>query len=522
MRFSVSALSGFQAGSYTLLSAGGGLSSASYRTAGTLPAGYQYSLSIAASSVALNVGAMTTANTLYWKGLLSADWTTINETLTASNWATNTAGADFAATPGAGTTAVFSVTGITGTVLTTSLQSSFSVNDLVFSNQLGSGPMNSITIASGVGANSLNIAPSSPTVGITLQPGSPSTVILTAPIVLGASQTWSVADSGKSLVVSGGISGGNNNLTKDGAGTLKILAPSSYSGTTTVSAGVLTIGDGSNVGASTGTGPTTVASGAVLNGGTSVVGSVGGNLAVQTGATFSAGNGSGSAGHGVGGMQVAGAVTWDAGSNMVFDFSATSGNQTGVEGTAGTNWDWVAITGDLNLATSGQKINLYIDSWDGSSGYGQNNNAGNVNEFDPSAPVTGDTHGGVAYTYTWKWLTANSIKIDDVGLNPLNDVNLSDQFNIVTETTDPNVFGNGVFSPGSYSLPISGGQFWVSARSGGLYINYSSVPEPSSLLLVSLAGLGLRYCRRKKKLAADENEVCSQGDAKTSGLNLPI
>ena len=55
--------------------------------------------------------------------------------------------------------------------------------------------------------------------------------------------------------------------------------------------------------------------------------------------------------------------------------------------------------------------------------------------------------------------------------------------------------GTGVFAPGNYPQPL-GGQFWVSKAGNDLYINYSSVPEPGSLALMSIAAAALAYRRR--------------------------
>ncbi|MGC3968029.1 MAG: PEP-CTERM sorting domain-containing protein [Pirellulales bacterium] len=288
---------------------------------------------------------------------------------------------------------------------------------------------------------------------------------------------------------------GGGALQKTTSGTLTMLGSNTYTGATNVTAGVVTVNG------STGTGLTTVSGGAVLNGGVGAsAGTVGGGLAVN--GTFSAGSGSGAAGNGVGALNVAGAAAWNANANMVFDFAAVSGNQTGTEVNVGTNWDYLTIGGGLNLAlTPGQQINLYINSWDGVLGYGVNNNPGDVNEFNKDAAVTGDSHGGQLYTYTWKWLTANMLQING-GAALTGDQDLSQYFNVHVSTVDT-TFGNGVFTAGSYGSPnLTGGHFWVSSVDNNLFINYSAVPEPGSMLMIGVAGLAFAGYRRRLRRAA--------------------
>ncbi|MGL4315480.1 MAG: autotransporter-associated beta strand repeat-containing protein [Pseudomonas sp.] len=79
--------------------------------------------------------------------------------------------------------------------------------------------------------------------------------------VTGATRTLTVGGAGSSLI-SGAIATTTGGLTKDGAGSLTLSGANSYSGTTTVSAGVLNIQHGSALG--TTAGGTSVSSGAAL------------------------------------------------------------------------------------------------------------------------------------------------------------------------------------------------------------------------------------------------------------------
>jgi autotransporter-associated beta strand protein len=146
----------------------------------------------------------------------------------------------------------------------------------------------------------------------TLKLGSTTSANVTTfqnPIALGSStRTVQVDDNTGSTadyaVLSGAISG-TGGLTKTGTGKLVLSnTGSSYTGTTTVSAGILAA-----VGAS-----------------------IDGPIAVNSGGTFSPGNSVGSV--------TTGAATWNSGGKYMFEiFSAT--------GTAGTQWDLWNITGNL-------------------------------------------------------------------------------------------------------------------------------------------------------------------------------
>ncbi|MGC3968956.1 MAG: PEP-CTERM sorting domain-containing protein [Pirellulales bacterium] len=61
------------------------------------------------------------------------------------------------------------------------------------------------------------------------------------------------------------------------------------------------------------------------------------------------------------------------------------------------------------------------------------------------------------------------------------------------------------------AAPTLGGHFWVSAYNNDLYINYSSVPEPGSMILVGMAGLGFAAYRRRKRRRV-ESEMASDSE----------
>ena len=61
----------------------------------------------------------------------------------------------------------------------------------------------------------------------------------------------------------------------------------------------------------------------------------------------------------------------------------------------------------------------------------------------------------------------------------------------------------------------SGGTFWLSAIGNDLYINYSSVPEPGSMILIGIAGLGMagfRWSKRRRKFDGDADKSATNSD----------
>ena len=216
VNLNVTPIAGFTLGNtYNLLAAPSGLNGATYKV---LVGGYTFTSSVTGSLVSVTpISAVT--GSFYWNGGLGSSWTTFSGSNT--NWTTDLAGTlNAQTTPGSANTVVFSGNGQTGTTLSTTLDANVTVGGLVFNNNNGTGPLSSITIASGTGSNTLTLSPASSANGINLQTGAPASVTISAPVTLGASQTWTVADSGSTLTVSGLISGlAGNNLTLAGQGT---------------------------------------------------------------------------------------------------------------------------------------------------------------------------------------------------------------------------------------------------------------------------------------------------------------
>lgn len=157
-------------------------------------------------------------------------------------------------------------------------------------------------------------------------------------------------------------SGGTTNLVKNGSGTNTINSASTYTGTTTVNAGVLAI-NGSLANTTT-----TVANTGTLRG----TGSIGGSVTVQSGGTLAAGD--------IGGTSIAslatGALSLEAGATLAYEadndaLSGVSGDMTAVSG--GLNFDLgnaailTLMEKDSGSWSLGEKFTLmsYTGSWNG-------------------------------------------------------------------------------------------------------------------------------------------------------------
>jgi autotransporter-associated beta strand protein len=198
--------------------------------------GYVYTLNATANLVKVNVSSF--SDSLYWRGDVDNSWTTYNAANT--NW-TNalTGGADSGVTPGSQTTVVFSATEATGPSISTTLDGNVTIKNLQFTSNpsgvtavsIGSGTFGSLTIGNAIG---IDVAANA------------GVITISAPVVLGASQTWAVdGTGGASLTVSGGV-GGTAGLTilgtNSGIVTLSGTNLATYNGATIV--GSATAGSG--------------------------------------------------------------------------------------------------------------------------------------------------------------------------------------------------------------------------------------------------------------------------------------
>ena len=246
--------------------------------------------------------------------------------------------------------------------------------------------------------------------------------------------------TGGSFDVPGGISQAGS-LSKEGTGTLTLSGTNSYTGATTVTAGLLTVN-----GSISSSALTTVQSGAALGGSGTV-----GALLVKDDGTIAPGNSPGI-------LTVTGNAVWEAGGNYNWQLLNATG-------TAGTGWDQLVITGMLNLTglTSANrfKVNPWtISTFEGSTGEALNFNGGS--------------------NYSWTIATASG------GITGFNANNF---FINIAPTNGTNGFSN------SYT-----GTFSVSVDGNNLNLIYgpSAVPEPASTFTVlALFSSGVLHRRRR-------------------------
>ena len=189
------------------------------------------------------------AATICWTGGTSTAWAT------GSNWVGGVAPANDATTD----IACFNQTSYTN--LPTIGNASRSVAGIVIGD--GSTATATLTIASGGGTRILTVGAS----GVDMKANA-GAVTISAPVTLGAAQTWqnassnlltfsgAVANGGFLLTVGGAtnttissVVSGTGGITKSGAGTLTLSNTNTYKGLTTLNAGTLSVGAARNYGA---------------------------------------------------------------------------------------------------------------------------------------------------------------------------------------------------------------------------------------------------------------------------------
>jgi autotransporter-associated beta strand protein len=188
-----------------------------------------YSSSVTGAVATLTVLAPVAPSTAYWKGNLGNNWSTISGGF--ANWTSDAGGATpTSLPPGSPSTVVFAATGAAN--FNTVLGANFEINNLTLSTA------NNVTI--GGATNSLSIIS-----GLTNASTALNNTINVSNVILAARQTWE-NDSANALTVSSLINdAGGSALTTAGAGTIVLTSTNnSYSGGTTISAGMLQLGDG--------------------------------------------------------------------------------------------------------------------------------------------------------------------------------------------------------------------------------------------------------------------------------------
>ncbi len=216
---------------YTLINGAGSIAgfNASNFTVNGLTGGETATVSDTANSLLLTINAAP-VNGYYYNGGTSDFSTPGNYNTTATSGIAQTA----------------SLTSSTNVFIADNAPSNIApvVNTNTAINSLTFTPSGSGAVVSGTGTLTISN-------GVTVQTGVAGTETISAPVALAGAQTWTVTDSGSTLVDSGVISGAFA-LSKAGSGTLTLQGVNTYSGATTVNAGVLSIGAGGSIAASSG------------------------------------------------------------------------------------------------------------------------------------------------------------------------------------------------------------------------------------------------------------------------------
>ncbi|MBU3666587.1 MAG: hypothetical protein FGM15_12035 [Chthoniobacterales bacterium] len=241
---------------------------------------------------------------------------------------------------------------------------------------------------------------------------------------------------------SSGVVSGSGGIAKQSAGTLTLTASNTYTGATTIEAGKLVV-NGSLATNST----VTINSGGALGGGGTV-----GSTVVASGATITPGNSPGT-------LTINGDLTWNNGGSYDWEVFRLPG-----EGTAGTDWDLLSVTGSLNLTnlTGSPLFNINLYSMSSTTTYGS------LTNWSPTG------------VYAWKILEAGTA-INGSYITP-------SYFNINTANFQDTITG----------------LFALELRDGGtgLYLTYNGggepVPEPGTWASAALlAGLAFWRWRRR-------------------------
>jgi fibronectin-binding autotransporter adhesin len=180
----------------------------------------------------VTIAAAAQLTTAFWKGGFSTpSWA--GSSSSSSNWSATAGGADQGLTPIAGTDVIFSATAPISPPVNTVLGANSSIKSLTISDTIN-----------GLGLNADGNTLTLGTGGITMSTSVPASTIA-ANVALGVNQSW-VNNSTNPLTVSGTISEGSPGLelTKSGTGALVLAGANTYSGSTTISAGTLQLGDG--------------------------------------------------------------------------------------------------------------------------------------------------------------------------------------------------------------------------------------------------------------------------------------
>jgi len=286
-----------------------------------------------------------------------------------------------------------------------------------------------------------------------------TTAVVSGAVDIGSGMTVETVGN---ITLSGQLTGvSTRNLTKIGAGTLKVTAANStFAGTNTVNAGTLLVDTGASVATST----------SIVNGGLLKVNGAAGAITVNTGGSL-------------GGSGTVGALTLNSGgllnpgnspgkltasAAIVLGGATYNWQISALQGVAGADWDLLSVTGLLDMSglTSSNPWNLVITADSGFTGWTDSS------------------------SYSYAFAEAASVS----GFNPTAGTDITSLFNITTSgiTSLPNA---------SYN-PNGDFKVVVGSANGLTTLNLVAVavPEPStgSLMIFGLGGLLLNRLLRRK------------------------